>query len=137
MYDINIVESVFNSNETQKINYYKLDDGRIWSISKAMFVSSVPNEAIVGSCPDEHGGATIEGLIGCLDFYGYPKGELETEQDRAKIEIAELEEWLKAHDYIGTKIATGRATQEDYATEIAQMTAKAARIEELRAVLAE
>ena len=130
-----MLENFFYSNE--KMMYYVLDDGRLWDIENAKFVNNIPDNAVASPCPDEHGKSNIDGLIGCLEYYGFPKGELETEQDRAKAEIAELEEWLKAHDYIGTKIATGRATQEEYAAEIAQMTAKAARIEELRAVLAE
>lgn len=39
-----------------------------------------------------------------------------------------LDQWLHDHDYIGVKIATGRATVEEYATEIALMTEKANRI---------
>ena len=50
-------------------------------------------------------------------------------------EKAELEVWLKAHDYIGVKIATGRATIEEYADEIALMTEKAERINEIKALL--
>ena len=50
-------------------------------------------------------------------------------------EKAELEAWLKAHDYIGVKIATGRATVEEYATEISEMTDKANRINEIDAML--
>ena len=50
-------------------------------------------------------------------------------------EKAELEAWLKAHDYIGVKIATGRATIDDYADEIALMTEKAERINEIDALL--
>ena len=46
-------------------------------------------------------------------------------------EKAQLESWLKAHDYIGTKIATGRATVEEYASEIAEMSEKASRINEI------
>lgn len=46
-------------------------------------------------------------------------------------EKAELETWLREHDYIGTKIATGRATIEEYASEIALMTEKANRINEI------
>ena len=46
-------------------------------------------------------------------------------------EKAQLESWLKAHDYIGTKITTGRATIEEYASEIALMTEKANRINEI------
>ena len=50
-------------------------------------------------------------------------------------EKAELEAWLKAHDYIGTKIATKRATIEEYATEIEEMTEKANRINEINDLL--
>ena len=50
-------------------------------------------------------------------------------------EKAELEAWLKAHDYIGVKIATGRATVEEYATEIEGMTEKANRINEIDKLL--
>lgn len=47
------------------------------------------------------------------------------------LERADLESWLKKHDYIGTKISTGRATVEEYASEIAEMTEKANRINEI------
>ena len=50
-------------------------------------------------------------------------------------EKVELEAWLSAHDYIGVKIATGRATVEEYATEIEEMTDKANRINEIEAIL--
>ena len=46
-----------------------------------------------------------------------------------------MEAWLKGHDYIGTKIATKRASIEEYADEIAMMTAKAERINEIDALL--
>lgn len=46
-------------------------------------------------------------------------------------EKAELELWLKDHDYIGTKIATGRATIEEYASIIEEMNLKASRINEI------
>ena len=50
-------------------------------------------------------------------------------------EKAQLETWLKEHDYIGTKIATGRATVEEYAIEIEEMTEKAERINEIDRLL--
>ena len=50
-------------------------------------------------------------------------------------EKAELEAWLSAHDYIGVKIATGRATIEEYAIEIEEMTEKANRINEINELL--
>ena len=62
---------------------------------------------------------------------------LKKEEEKSKLiaEKTELEAWLKAHDYIGVKIATGRATIDDYATEIAEMTEKANRINEIDAIL--
>ena len=42
---------------------------------------------------------------------------------------------MKEHDYIGTKIATGRATVDDYATEIEEMKEKAERINEIDKLL--
>lgn len=61
--------------------------------------------------------------------------EEELRRQALQTEKAELETWLKQHDYIGTKIATGRATVEEYATEIAEMTEKAERINEIDALL--
>lgn len=57
------------------------------------------------------------------------------EKDKLLKEREELEAWLSSHDYIGTKIATGRATVEDYAVEIAEMTTKANRINEINELL--
>lgn len=57
--------------------------------------------------------------------------EEELRRQALQTEKAELEAWLKAHDYIGVKIATGRATIEEYADEIALMTEKAERINEI------
>lgn len=82
-----------------------------------------------------------------LSCYQYINGELVLdenklseyealkEKDRLLKEKAELEAWLKDHDYIGTKIATGRATVEEYAEEIELMKQKSARINEIDAEL--
>ena len=61
--------------------------------------------------------------------------EEEMRRQALQMEKAELEAWLKAHDYIGVKIATGRATVDDYVDEIALMTEKANRINEIDAML--
>ena len=61
--------------------------------------------------------------------------EEELRRQALQTEKAELEAWLKAHDYIGVKIATGRATVEEYANEIAEMTEKANRINEINELL--
>ena len=47
-----------------------------------------------------------------------------------------LTRWLREHDYIGTKIATGRATVEEYSDVIAEMQEKAERINEIDTELA-
>ena len=65
-----------------------------------------------------------------------PKPTEEELKRQALVEEKEqLETWLKDHDYIGTKIATGRATVEEYATEIEDMTEKAERINEIDKLL--
>ena len=73
------------------------------------------------------------------DGYVYVEPPKPTEEELRRqalqTEKAELEAWLKAHDYIGVKIATGRATVEEYATEISEMTEKANRINEIEAIL--
>ena len=61
--------------------------------------------------------------------------EEELRRQALQTEKAELEAWLKEHDYIGVKIATKRATVEEYANEIAEMTDKANRINEINELL--
>ena len=61
--------------------------------------------------------------------------EEELRRQALQTEKAELEAWLKNHDYIGVKIATGRASINDYADEIALMTEKAERINEIDRLL--
>ena len=82
-------------------------------------------------------------LVSCDDFdcrevtkEEYDQFILNKEKQELKIQrIKELKQLLKDYDYIGTKIATGRATREEYATEIAQMTVGADEINELEARL--
>lgn len=73
---------IYNEN-TAKNTHYQLADGRIWSIEDACFVVKAPESAVLSPCPDEHGESTLEGLIGCLHFYGYPLGELKTDNEYA------------------------------------------------------
>ena len=46
--------------------------------------------------------------------------------------ISELKAHLAKYDYIGTKIATGRGTREEYATQITQMIVWANEINQLK-----
>ena len=82
------------------VSHYVLLDGRIWSIADACFVSSAPEAAVVGSCPDEHGESSLEGLIGCLDYYGYPKGELKTDAEYATEARAKRNALIAETDYL-------------------------------------
>lgn len=59
-----------------------------------------------------------------------PEAEVVREERRAR--MVELETWFRNHDYIGVKIATGRATPEDYAEEIALMKQHAEELDSLR-----
>lgn len=69
-------------------------------------------------------------------YVEHPKPtEEELRRKVLQTEKAELEAWLSAHDYIGTKIATGRATISDYQEEIALMNLKANRINEINELL--
>ena len=57
--------------------------------------------------------------------------EQENKQSLAQ-ELSQCESRLKELDYIGVKIATGRATKEEYLTEIEEMNNLANRINEIR-----
>lgn len=82
------------------INYYILDDGRIWSVEEAKFVSSAPEDAVTGPCPDEQGNSSLEGLIGCLAFYGYDKGELKTDAEYASEAREKRNQLIAETDYM-------------------------------------
>lgn len=61
-----------------------------------------------------------------------PEEYVPTELDKKRQELWEAEEWLRKHDYVGTKIATGRGTIEEYADVIAEMNVKAKAVEDLK-----
>lgn len=65
--------------------------------------------------------------------FNIEKYNARNQKENANKRIVELKKLLASYDYIGTKIATGRATREEYATQIAQMTAWADEINELEA----
>ena len=60
--------------------------------------------------------------------------EQENKQSLAQ-ELSQCESRLKELDYIGVKIATGRATKEEYLTEIEEMNNLANRINQIREAL--
>lgn len=82
------------------ISHYVLEDGRIWSIAEAKFVSSAPDDAVLGPCFDESGVSSLEGLVGCLHFYGYPLGELKTDEEYASEARAKRDNLLEETDFM-------------------------------------
>lgn len=56
-------------------------------------------------------------------------------REQIEAEIRAVDQLMKANDYIGTKIAMGRATKEEYAKEIAESEKLAERKNELAAML--
>lgn len=56
-------------------------------------------------------------------------------REQIEAEIRAVDQLMKANDYIGTKIAMGRATKEEYAKEIAESEKLAERKNELKAML--
>ena len=61
----------------------------------------------------------------------------EMTREQIEAEIRGLDKLMREKDYIGTKIAMGRATIEEYAEEIAESDRMAARKNELNAMLKE
>lgn len=56
-------------------------------------------------------------------------------REQIEAEIRAADQLMKANDYIGTKIAMGRATKEEYAKEIAESEKLTERKNELEAML--
>lgn len=56
-------------------------------------------------------------------------------REQIEAEIRAVDQLMKDNDYIGTKIAMGRATKEEYAKEIAESEKLAERKNELEAML--
>ena len=119
----NIVTMTPTAPNTSGFTTYKLNGEQLGDFSDFTTVYRVDGESITYS---NDGSVYVE----------TPKPtEEELRRQALQTEKAELEAWLKAHDYIGVKIATGRATIDDYADEIALMTEKANRINEIDKLL--
>ena len=64
--------------------YYKLSDGRVWSIEEAKFVSAEDIDETLWRVPvAEDGSKGEEALVECLRFFGFPLGEFKTDDDCA------------------------------------------------------
>ena len=143
---------VFNINKTEELKEYDLNLGHLESDTLVTHVEAV--EGVEGKGHYKtvreypNGGKEVEWVVDVPrveaveehdeveDIYIYiPFTEKEIAKKNLLKEKSILEEWLKEHDYIGVKIATGRATIDDYADEIALMTEKAERINEIDSLL--
>lgn len=72
------------------------------------------------------------------DFSDEEKKEFDKNKElgRLNVELASAQTELEKMDYIGVKIATGRATVQDYAVQVARMSELAARVDALREQIA-
>lgn len=141
---------VFNENKTIELTEYDLNLGHLEPDTLTTHIDAVEgveeqgHYEVIAEYP-ETGGKDVEWVVDVprvesveehdeteeiLVYVPYTESELREISLRSELES--LETWLKEHDYIGTKIATGRATIEDYADEIELMKIKAQRIDEIR-----
>lgn len=81
--------------------HYRLDDGRLWNVEKACF-DSVDAKSVSWKRPVGPDGKTAdeEGLHFCLDFFGYPLGELKTDADYAAEARAKRNQLIAETDYL-------------------------------------
>ena len=83
-----------------EISFYRISDGRIWSISEAKFVDSYNEETTVNLRADGKP-AGIEYLKRTLKFYGFTIGEeLLTDEERAEAARKKRDTLLTATDYL-------------------------------------
>ena len=82
-------------------SYYKLDDGKIWDIEQAKYVEGLSSDTPTMRPVGEDGKtANEEDLRFCLLSFGYPLGELKTDDDFAA-EVREKRNQLIAEtDYL-------------------------------------
>lgn len=76
-----------------KPEYYEVDDGRIWNVSAAAFITDPNTDTAYQQyladggkpikAPDKSSVNTVDALYQCLKFYGFALGELEPEDDKA------------------------------------------------------
>lgn len=139
---------VFNRDKTQELTDYDLNLGKLEQDRLITHINAVTGQEEQGHYETikeyPNGGKDVKWVVDVpwveaveehdevediLIYVPYMEDELM--KINLRKEKAELETWLKSHDYIGIKIATGRATVEEYADEIALMTEKANRINEI------
>ena len=80
--------------------YYVLSDARVWDIAKAKFIPSVPEGEDFRNPYAEDGSYGEQGLRECLQFFGWPLGELKTDEDFAKEAREKRNALISATDYM-------------------------------------
>ena len=69
---------------TRGYTHYRLDDGRLWDIDAGQFVPELPEGAVPVRCIGEDGKSSDEEALRFnLRFFGWPIGELKTDEDYA------------------------------------------------------
>ena len=82
-------------------DFYKLDDGKVWSIAEARFVEGLPEGAEWARPLGEDGRTADEaGLRFCLKTFGYPLGEIATDGDYAAEARAKRDALLAETDFM-------------------------------------
>ena len=139
---------VFNEDKTIELEEYDLELGYIKADTLTTHIEAVEGVEEKGHYVTvreyPNGGKDVEWIVDVpgvgaveehdeteeiLVYVAYTEEELRSRS--LEKERDEVEEWLRCHDYIGVKIATGRATIEEYADEIALMKEKANRLNEI------
>ena len=96
-----------------KSTIYQLDNGLLWSVESATFISNAPQDTEIIPLYADGRPAGEASLIRTLRFYGYPLGELAEKCPEA------IREQLNALDekYLTPRILAGLATGDTYAAE--------------------
>ena len=119
----NLITMTPTTPNTSGFTTYKLSGEQLGNFSDFNTIYKVDGDSVTYS----NDGSVYEEYI--------QPTEDELRKQALQTEKAELETWLRGHDYIGVKIATGRATISDYQEEISIMNEKANRINEIDIIL--
>ena len=120
MFFPNMNMNVPNHSMVDHVEYFTLDDGRVWHVDGAKFVDSVPEGMPSSECRDSDGKATVEELLYMLRWNKYPLGELATDEDLAKEARKKRNKLLSETDYMLMKDYPLTEEKEQQLTEYRQ-----------------
>lgn len=129
---------LYNDESKKFESQVRIDADPLESIKQGKFVPLMPANCTLIAPPAEQDGFDRVWNGSAWEYKEKPKEKepepyVPTELDKAREELWQTESKLASMDYIGTKIATGRATKEEYAEQIAEMNVLAAKVDECRA----